>query len=593
MLVAAPTGSGKTVVAEFALERALRTGGRLSTRRPLKALSNQKFGDFVGRYGAATSVCSRGTTPSTREAPIVVMTTEVLRNMLYEDSPTLDGLETVAMDEVHYLQDPYRGAVWEEVLIHLPLSVAVVCLSATVSNAEEFGEWIGALRGPTRVVIEERRPVPLRELYMVGRELHAMHVEHQGHPMPNPFLVSLDQRELRVKSSAGGRTGGASSRQSRPREGHRRVYVPRREDVVEVLAEEGMLPAIYFVFSRAGCDKSVRFLMDAGLRLTTPDEEATILERADARTAWIDDEELVALGYYELREALAWGSPPTTRACCRCSRRRSRSCSRRVSSRWCSPRRPCRWGSTCRRRLWSSRTCGSSRASGTSCSRPASTRSSPAGQDDGDRRDRVRRRAVPVPGAVRAGGRSGLDPDLRARSSFRPSYNMAVNLVRNYTREEARHLLNSSFGQFLADRGVVMLERQLERDRAYLDGYVKSMACDRGDFGEYWRLKERAARVRQEGRRGGQRDQEQRIRDALVTLRPGDVVILPSERRRGRAVVLGSREGRPTVLTEDRRYFRLNVMDLRDAPVPVARIELPGRGAPAAPGTGATSPPSW
>src|ERR671930_1835004 len=199
VLVAAPTGSGKTVVAEYAVERALAEGKKAFYTTPLKALSNQKFGDFVARHGAGRVGLLTGDNSINSEAPVVVMTTEVLRNMLYEQSSTLEGLAYVVMDEVHYLQDPYRGAVWEEVLIHLPLTVAVVCLSATVSNAEEFGEWIGTLRGPTRVVIEERRPVPLENLYLVGRQLHDMHVERDGHPVPNPYLVSLTQRELRAK----------------------------------------------------------------------------------------------------------------------------------------------------------------------------------------------------------------------------------------------------------------------------------------------------------------------------------------------------------------------------------------------------------
>ena len=118
-------------------------------------MSNQKFGDFVAAYGADRVGLLTGDNTINGEAPIVVMTTEVLRNMLYERSDTLTGLQTVVMDEVHYLQDPYRGAVWEEVLIHLPASVVVVCLSATISNAEEFGDWIGTLRGTTKVVIEE------------------------------------------------------------------------------------------------------------------------------------------------------------------------------------------------------------------------------------------------------------------------------------------------------------------------------------------------------------------------------------------------------------------------------------------------------
>src|SRR6266567_2557043 len=200
VLVAAPTGSGKTVVAEFGIELALSQRRKAFYTTPLKALSNQKFGDFSARHGAHRVGLLTGDNSINSEAPVVVMTTEVLRNMLYEDSSTLDGLQTVVMDEVHYLQDPYRGAVWEEVLIHLPLTVSMVCLSATESNAEEFGEWIGALRGPTRVVIEERRPVPLDNLYMVGRDLLPMYVERAGHLIPNPYIVSLDQRELRVKT---------------------------------------------------------------------------------------------------------------------------------------------------------------------------------------------------------------------------------------------------------------------------------------------------------------------------------------------------------------------------------------------------------
>src|ERR671924_887982 len=250
VLVAAPTGAGKTVVAEFAIERALAARRKAFYTTPLKALSNQKFGDFVARYGASRVGLLTGDNSINGEAPIVVMTTEVLRNMLYEQSRTLENLECVVMDEVHYLQDPYRGAVWEEVLIHLGPSVSVVCLSATVSNAEEFGEWLSTLRGTTRVVIEERRPVPLEHLYMVGPELHPMHIERDGRPVPNPYVVSLSQRELRVNGRMR-RSPYATQqlhRQSRPREGHRRVYVPRRDEVVEELAERGMLPAIYFVF---------------------------------------------------------------------------------------------------------------------------------------------------------------------------------------------------------------------------------------------------------------------------------------------------------------------------------------------------------
>src|SRR5207247_2135494 len=199
VLVAAPTGSGKTVVAEFAVERAIADGHKCFYTTPLKALSNQKFGDLAAAYGPQRVGLLTGDNAINGDASIVVMTTEVLRNMLYERSDTLDGLRWVVMDEVHYLQDPYRGAVWEEVLIHLPRSVAVVCLSATISNAEEFGEWIGTLRGETTVVIEVRRPVPLEHHYLIGRRLHPMHREPDAVLLPNPYLVSLDQQAVRIR----------------------------------------------------------------------------------------------------------------------------------------------------------------------------------------------------------------------------------------------------------------------------------------------------------------------------------------------------------------------------------------------------------
>jgi len=583
VLVAAPTGSGKTVVAEFAVERALSRRRKAFYTTPLKALSNQKFGDFIARYGSARVGLLTGDNSINSEAPVVVMTTEVLRNMLYEGSPTLDGLECVVLDEVHYLQDPYRGAVWEEVLIHLPLSVAVVCLSATVSNAEEFGEWIGALRGPTRVVIEERRPVPLRNLYLVGRELHDMHVEHDGHLIPNPYLISMSQRETRVrewKPRAGGRYGRSQlARMERPREGHRRFYVPRREEAVEVLDHEGMLPAIYFVFSRAGCDASVRYLMGSGIRLTSKEEAERILEVAHHQAAWIDDEELATLGYYEFREALAAGIAAhhagmlpvfkeTVERLFQAGLVKVVFATETLSLGINMPAK-----TVVIEDLW--KFSGERHELLTPGEYTQFTgRAGRRGIDEVGYAVVLYQKQVPFERV--AGLASTRTYELR--SSFRPSYNMAVNLVSNYTREEARHLLNSSFAQFLADRGVVTLERQLERDRAYLDGYRARVSCDRGDFAEYWRLREQAERIREDARRSGERHREDEAKTALASLRPGDVIFVPSPRRQALAVVMGSREGRPTVLTQERRYFRLSARDFDEPPRPVARIDLPRSG---------------
>jgi len=179
VLVAAPTGAGKTIVGEFAIELALAAGRKCFYTTPIKALSNQKFHDLVDRHGPERIGLLTGDTSVNSEAPIVVMTTEVLRNMLYAESSTLDELSYVVMDEVHYLADRFRGAVWEEVIIHLPASVTVAALSATVSNAEEFGAWLEAVRGDTAIIVEEHRPVPLWQHVVAGQRMYDLFVDDE------------------------------------------------------------------------------------------------------------------------------------------------------------------------------------------------------------------------------------------------------------------------------------------------------------------------------------------------------------------------------------------------------------------------------
>jgi ATP-dependent RNA helicase HelY len=580
VLVAAPTGSGKTVVAEFAVERALDLGSKAFYTTPLKALSNQKFGDLVARYGAARVGLLTGDNSINSEAPVVVMTTEVLRNMLYAKSPTLLGLSSVVLDEVHYLQDPYRGAVWEEVLIHLPLSVPVVCLSATISNAEEFGEWIGTLRGPTRVVIEERRPVPLEHHYLIGHELHPMHVQQDGELIPNPYIVSLDQEKVRYRTYYRRSSGVAQhQRIPRPREGYRRVYVPRREEVVEVLAQNEMLPAIYFVFSRAGCDRSVEWLMDAGIRLTTREESDRIREFADMRVAWMAEEDLETLGFYEFREALSAGIAAhhagmlpvfkeTVEELFKAGEVKVVFATETLSLGINMPAK-----TVVIEDLW--KFSGERHELLTPGEYTQLTgRAGRRGIDEIGHAVVVFQRQVPFERVASLASTRTYE----LSSSFRPSYNMAVNLVRNYTRDQAHHLLNSSFAQFLADRGVVALEREIERDTADLAGYREQMHCHLGDFAEYWRLREKAEQIREEARKGRERVRTDAVRHSLAALRPGEVIFVPRARRRGLAVVLSSREGRPTVLAQDRKFFRLSVRDFEEPPIVLTKIPLPRSG---------------
>ncbi len=580
VLVAAPTGSGKTVVAEYAVERALALGGKAFYTTPLKALSNQKFGDLVAGHGAARVGLLTGDNAINPGAPVVVMTTEVLRNMLYERSDTLRGLVSVVLDEVHYLQDPYRGAVWEEVLIHLPLSVKVVCLSATISNAEEFGEWIGTLRGETSVVIEERRPVPLEQHYLIGRRLHPMHVEQDGVLLANPYIVSLDQNELRVKRYRRAGSGAIQTqRLGRPREGHRGVYAPRREEVVEVLAEQGILPAIYFVFSRAGCDRSVTWCLDAGLRLTTREEAERIREFAEMRVAWMDEQDLATLGFYDFLDGLAAGVAAhhagmlpvfkeTVEELFEAGLAKVVFATETLSLGINMPAK-----TVVIEDLWKFQ--GERHELLTPGEYTQLTgRAGRRGIDELGHAVIVYQRQVPFERV--AGLAATRTYDLT--SSFRPSYNMAVNLVRNYTPEQAHELLNSSFAQFLADRGVVALERELKRDREALDAYRKNVACHLGDFAEYWGLVSGARRLREEDRKGRERILAEGVRDAVSALRPGEVIFVPRARRRGLAVVVSSRDGKPTVLTQDRQLLRIVAKDFDEPPAVLTRVALPRTG---------------
>src|SRR5581483_1529050 len=302
VLVAAPTGSGKTVVGEFAVYLALAQGRKCFYTTPIKALSNQKYTDLTRRYGSGKVGLLTGDNSINGEAPVVVMTTEVLRNMLYTSSATLGGLGFVVLDEVHYLADRARGAVWEEVIIHLPESVRVVALSATASNAEEFGDWLAQVRGGTEVIVDEHRPVPLWQHVLAGNRLYDLFTDGsaEGHPRVNPELMRLALRDDWLARKAPGRPGRGGRRP-------RRFPVAYRPDVIDRLDSAGLLPAITFIFSRAGCDAAVQQCLASGLRLTTPTEAAEIAAVAERRVSDIPDEDLGVLGFGDWVEALRRG----------------------------------------------------------------------------------------------------------------------------------------------------------------------------------------------------------------------------------------------------------------------------------------------
>ncbi|HSF25898.1 MAG TPA: DEAD/DEAH box helicase [Actinomycetes bacterium] len=582
VLVAAPTGSGKTVVGEFAVHLALEAGRKCFYTTPIKALSNQKYADLVRRYGPERVGLLTGDNTINGEAPVVVMTTEVLRNMLYAGSHTLLGLGFVVMDEVHYLSDRFRGAVWEEVVIHLPESVQLVSLSATVSNAEEFGDWLVAVRGDTEVVVEEHRPVPLWQHVLTHDGLHDLFLERADDPSShgrrevNPELVRLARDEVRAERFGARRPhrGG-----QRPRHGAR---PPGRAEVISRLDAEGLLPAITFIFSRAGCDAAVEACLRTGLRLTTPAEREQVRALVDARTATIPREDLPVLGYAGWRDGLERGIAahhagmlPTFKEVVEelfvrglvkaVFATETLALGINMPARSVVLERLVKWN-------------GETHAEITPGEYTQLT-------------GRAGRRGIDVEGHAVVVWSPGFDPRAVAglastrtyplRSSFRPSYNMAVNLVGQLGRARGRELLETSFAQFQADRAVVGLARQVQRNEEALDGYRAAMTCHLGDFEEYaglrHALKDREATLAREGvaqRRAA-------AAASLERLRPGDVIRVPTGRHAGLAVVLdpgfdGSREGpRPTVLTAERQVKRLSAVDFPTEVTPLERLRLP------------------
>ncbi|WP_426244576.1 DEAD/DEAH box helicase [Nocardioides sp. LHG3406-4] len=591
VLVAAPTGSGKTVVGEFAVHLALATGRKCFYTTPIKALSNQKYNDLVARYGADQVGLLTGDNTVNGEAPVVVMTTEVLRNMLYAGSQTLLGLGFVVMDEVHYLADRMRGAVWEEVIIHLPESVSVVSLSATVSNAEEFGEWLETVRGDTTTIVEEKRPVPLFQHVMVGRRLLDLFASSdvdasagfvkEGAPVNNELMriARDDWASTRMKDRR-------SPRDKRPGRGKqvgngRRVWIPSRVDVIDRLDRERLLPAIVFIFSRVGCDAAVTQCLSANVRLTSPEERDTIHAYVEERCRHLDDDDLHVLGYHEFLDGLTRGVAAHHAGMLPAFKQ-------------------------CVEELYVRGLCKVVFATETlalGINMPARTvviekLSKWNGETHADitpgeytqLTGRAGRRGLDVEGHGVVLWQPGMNPREVAglastrtyplRSSFRPSYNMAVNLVNQFGRERARATLEQSFAQFQADKAVVGLARQLRKSEDALDGYAEAATCHLGDFMEYAALRRRITDVEKGAARSRRTDRRDEAAASLGRLRPGDIIEVPAGKFAGFAVVVepgtaGDGDPRPYVVTMDRQARRLAMIDF---PVPVeslARLKVP------------------
>ncbi|TAL44882.1 MAG: DEAD/DEAH box helicase [Salinibacterium sp.] len=518
VLVAAPTGAGKTLVAEFAIFQAMQhTAAKVFYTAPMKALSNQKFQDLTAEYGAANVGLLTGDTNINSHARIVVMTTEVLRNMLYADSDLLRDLSCVIMDEVHFLADRFRGAVWEEVIIHLPRSVRMVSLSATVSNAEEFGDWLQAVRGDTEVIVSEERPVPLDQHILMRGKLVDL-FDSSGLATTNrvnPELVQMVRYAGRPANTRQNRDA-RQSKDARRRGGYESQRTDRG-DVVKLLDSQNLLPAIFFVFSRIGCDEAVTKVLRAGVRLTTVPERDEIRAIVEERCRTLLDEDLGVLGYWDWLSGLERGVaahhagllPAFKEVVEELFQKKLVKVVFATETLALGINMPARTVVLEKLEKFN----GEARVPITPGEYTQLT-------------GRAGRRGIDVEGHSVIQWAEGLDPQAVAslasrrtyplNSSFTPTYNMAVNLIEQFGRERTREILESSFAQFQADRAVVDLARKVHSQRESLAGYATSMTCHLGDFTEYSSIRRELTDLERKGQARGdvgsraERDRRQR-----------------------------------------------------------------------------------
>ncbi|MFT3900159.1 MAG: DEAD/DEAH box helicase [Gordonia sp. (in: high G+C Gram-positive bacteria)] len=602
VLVCAPTGAGKTIVGEFAVHQALASGTKCFYTTPIKALSNQKFHDLVEVHGAGNVGLLTGDNSINADAPVVVMTTEVVRNMIYAESPALDGLAYVVMDEVHFLADRFRGAVWEEVILHLDPSVRVVSLSATVSNSEEFGAWIQTVRGDTTVIVDEVRPVPLWQHMLVGNRIFDLYDRNSlaaGKSQVNPELTryiahrdlhTTDDRDDRRGRGRGGRQrgrGGSGRQRSR---GGRPLSRP---DMVVRLEREGLLPAIDFIFSRAGCDGALAQCIRSGINLLDDEQRAAALVIADRHLAELSPVDADVLGADQWRLGISRGFAAHHAGLLPTFRHAVEEL----------------FAAGLVRMVFATETLA------LGINMPA--------------RSVVLERLVKYNGEAHVdltpgeftqltgrAGRRGIDteghavvvwtPQLQVnevaglagartfalRSSFAPEYNMAVNLIERLGQDGARELLLRSFAQFQADRSVVGRARKLDARRHELrktDGELSRAAAERGidnadadgdysGFVGYMELREDIRRRERELKFARRGDVQVEVAEDLAALKRGQIIGLYGNRHRGVAVVVEVAgdivDPKPMVLAEDGWCGRVGVRDFLNPPAVLGNMRL-------------------
>lgn len=569
VLVAAPTGAGKTIVGQFGAYVALEQGMRAFYTTPIKALSNQKYLELCDLFGAANVGLATGDTSVNSGAPIVVMTTEVARNMIYAGAPLRD-LGVVILDEVHYLADKMRGPVWEEVIIHLPAHVAIIALSATVSNAEEFGAWIREVRSTCEIIVSEKRPVPLYQHMIVGEDIFDLYAP-TGKGKLNPELVAAT-RDFGMRGGRGSRSW------------NREVRVRResRPSTLISLDRGRLLPAITFIFSRAGCEDAVRQILSTRITLTTRSEAAEIESYVDEVIALLPPEDAIVLGAEAWKRGLMRGIAAHHAGMLPLMKESVEHLFSRGLVKMVYATETLALGIN-----MPARTVVIESLTKWNGSAHVSLSAGEYTQLSG----RAGRRGIDTEGHAVVSHRGGVAPEEVAAlaskrtypliSAFTPTYNMVVNLLARSTRAQTRKVLESSFAQYQADSAVVALASRLTELEAQRDATAEDLSCSHGDVREYLTLRDQLGQTEKSGARARKREARDESRRILSGVRPGDVLAL-TRGRKTRLCVVGAKatsaSGRveASVIGEDATWRALAPEDVRGATAVVGHMSIPG-----------------
>ena len=613
VLVCAPTGAGKTVVGEFAVSLALRQGTRCFYTTPIKALSNQKYHDLVDAHGEDAVGLLTGDVSINSSADILVMTTEVLRNMIYAGSGALDRLTHVIMDEIHFLADASRGAVWEEVILNLEEHVSIIGLSATVSNSEEFGRWLTTVRGDTKVIVTEKRPVPLDQWMMVGRKIYPLFEPDSGGQV-NAELARRIQR-LEAGDTDNGRTdyaqnrasfrararhkgGGRHGRHSDRRSGAPRVqdrYRPLgRPEVLKELQAMEMLPAITFIFSRAGCDGALYQCLRSRMVLTSQEDAAEIKAIVDKGVEGIPEEDLKVLDFKRWREALSRGFAAHHAGMLPAFRHIVEELFVKGLVRAVFATETLALGIN-----MPARTVVLEKLVKFNGEAHVDLTPGQYTQLTG----RAGRRGIDTLGNAVVQWAPAMDPTAVAGlastrtypliSTFEPGYNMAINLLGMLGFDDSLRLLEKSFAQFQADGSVVEETREIERAehrvrelRAQLDQAVDNLAPPATDgedpaeiLMDYMRLRRALTEEEKSARAAKKEERNKEVAAVLARLQVGEVIAIATKKRPTLAVVITpanqTADPRPWVTTETGWSGRIDSAGIDNPPIVVGHMKLP------------------